>query len=158
MKHTLSLALGATLIASQAAALSCMQPDPARTFQQVAAAEERYVVFLGTFDFAAPPVQRGRLNAQPQQVTATFQGQGLGAGGFAPTAPVSITLQTSCSGPWCGNFPTRGAEVLTFVEQTDAGYVLTLDACGGLLFDPSAAPIVESCIRGEGCEENAVFR
>ena len=158
MRYLVGLTTAAIVCASQAVALSCIQPDVARTFQNVAEAEESFVVLLGEFDFVVPPRQRVIIGAQPQQATATFTGQGLGARGFAKTEPKTILLQTSCAGSWCGGFPTPGTEVLSFVELTDEGYVLTLGACGGSVFDPQSAPIVEACMRGDACEGDGIFR
>ena len=158
MKYLTTLTFAMTLIASQAAALSCIRPDVARTFQNVAAAEERFVVLFGSFDF--PPQRRQPVSndAEPQQVVATFEDQGLGAAGFVATQPKPVTLQTACAGPWCGGFPTPGQTILAFIEQTDQGDVLTLSACGGLVFDADTAPIVEACMRGEPCEEGPLRR
>lgn len=139
-------------MAGQAAALSCRQPDAAETFKRLAASEDRYSVLLGTFDFTAPPQQSVSNDAQPQRVVAEFSGQGLAANGFGPIAPTSVTLQTSCAGPWCGGFPRSGSQFLVFVAVTDAGYVATLGPCGGTVFDATFAPIVEACMRGETCE------
>ena len=38
-------------VAGQAAALSCIRPDPILTFQRVAAAPEPYYVLYGQLDF-----------------------------------------------------------------------------------------------------------
>lgn len=152
MRYLMSGTVAAVLWASQAAALSCIQPDAARMFQDVAAAEESYVVLLGQFDFTPPPKQAVSNDAQSQQVVATFEGQGLGAGGFVATTPKTVVLQTSCAGAWCGWFPTPGADVVAFVELTQDGYLLSLGACGGSVFEAETAPIVEACMRGETCE------
>jgi len=151
MKRLMSVAAAAVVCASQAAALSCIQPDAARAFQNAAEAEESYVVLLGQFDFIAPPKQPVSNDAQPQQVLATFEGQGLGADGFVATQPKSVQLETACAGAWCGGFPTPGADVVAFVELTQDGYLLSLGACGGSVFEAETAPIVEACMRGEAC-------
>lgn len=151
MKFLTPLTMILMLAAQQAAALSCLRPDPASAFQNAAAAEARYVVLLGQFDFDAPPEQPFSNDAQGQETVATFRGQGLGPTAFGPTPERSVTLRTSCAGPWCGNFPTPGQDVLAFVQQTDDGYLLTIGACGGAIFDPSTAPVVEACMRGEDC-------
>jgi hypothetical protein len=155
---TTSLAMIATVLGTQASALSCLRPDVARTFQQIAAAEERYVVLLGEFEFRAPPEQSISNDAQGQQVVAQFTGSSLGAAGFVDTAPIELTLQTSCAGPWCGGFPAPETEVLAFVEQTPQGYVLSLGACGGTVFPARTASTVEACMRGERCESGLLSR
>jgi len=157
MKRLSTLALTLMLSASQASALSCMRPDVADTFKRIEAADARFVVLLGSFEFPPQPRQPVSNEAQPQQVQATFTGKGLGLDGFAPAADLSVTLATSCSGPWCGTFPTPGRDALVFVEQTEAGYLLRLGACGGMMFGPEIAPIVEACMRGEGCESGELL-
>lgn len=158
VRYTLA-ALGVVL-AGQASALSCLRPDAADTFQRVAAAEERYVVLLGTFDFVAPPAPEVTdINSPaPQSVVATFEGQGLAATRFGRVAPLQVTIETSCAGPWCGGFPAAGENVLAFVEQTDDGYVLTMGPCGGSVFAPRVAPVVAACMRGETCEPEDPLR
>lgn len=152
---TVILAASLVALSSQASALSCLRPDVARTFQQIAAAEERYVVLLGEFEFVAPPDQPVSNDAQSQQVVAQFSGSALGAAGFVDTAPIDVKLQTSCAGPWCGGFPAPQTDVLAFVELNPQGYVLSLGACGGTVFAAETAPIVAACMRGEACAEGS---
>ncbi|MBU2992463.1 hypothetical protein Q4555_08865 [Octadecabacter sp. 1_MG-2023] len=151
MKSILTLAATAALVATQSTALSCMPPDVAQTFQWASEAEESYAVLLGKFSFDAPPQQPVSNDAQPQEVVASFTGQGLAENGFAPTTPTTVTLRTSCAGPWCGGFPNPDSEMLAFVALTDDGYLLTMGPCGGSTFGVDAAPIVEACMRGEVC-------
>jgi len=151
MKYILTTSLIAVLCASQTAALSCMRPDIADVFQNLDAAEGTYSVFMGSFEFVPPKMQPVSNDAQPQDVNAVFSGQGLGQNGFGPINPVSVKMQTNCAGPWCGGFPTPGVDVLAFVEHTPQGYLLHLGPCGGTVFDTTAAPIVEACMRGEAC-------
>ena len=155
---TATLSMIAMVLGTQASALSCLRPDVARTFQEVAAAEESYVVLLGEFEFRAPPRQPVSNDAQPQQVIAQFTGSALGGSGFVDTAPLELTLETTCAGPWCGGFPQPETEVLGFVELTPRGYVLSLGPCGGAVFSAVTAPIVEACMRGERCQDGRAIR
>ena len=151
MKQTLTTSLIAILCASQAAALSCMRPDVADVFQNLNAADETYSVLMGSFEYVPPPPQPVSNDAEPERAPAIFTGHGLGSDGFGQIEPVSVILQTSCSGPWCGGFPMPGSDVLAFVEHTAQGYILNLGSCGGSVFDAALKPVVEACMRGDDC-------
>ena len=150
------------LIASQSAALSCLQPDVVRSFQWASDAEEAYVVLLGSFTFDAPPSsQTDDINA-PRIVTyqSVFEGQFLGAQGFVPIAPIDVTITHDCAGPWCGSM-VADQPVLAYVQMTDTAFELSVGPCGGEVFGrPSRQAIdqVEACIRGETCEPGGISR
>ena len=159
---TTALALTAALVGAQASALSCMRPDVARSFQWAAEADESYVVLLGQFDFDAPRQSNSDRNApKTASVPAQFNGQSLGANGFQANAPLDVTLEFSCAGPWCGSLPDTGEDILAFVERGPDGYVLTVGPCYGTAFvSPSESDVqrVEACMRGDGCEEGPMTR
>lgn len=157
MNRFIVASLIALVAAGPAQALSCMRPDAARAFQEYAAADETYSVLMGTFDFTAPPPQEFSNDAVGQSVTARFTGQGLAADGFGRVAPMDVTLETLCFGPWCGGFPRSGENVLAFVEHTPDGYVARLGPCGGTLFDVQTASVVASCMRGNTCDATPDF-
>lgn len=163
MKQILTSMIIATSLlgATQASALSCLRPDSARTFQFASDAEENYVVLMGTFDFDVPQRPRSNTINNPQTVVvpARFDGMFLGATGFKSEAEFDLTIAFTCAGSWCGSIPPNAGELLAFVEQTEDGFFLEVDACGSNTFsDPRNGPMqqVESCMRGEGCEEAAM--
>ena len=159
MKSILIAATLAVVFATQAAALSCLRPDVADTFNRAAAAEESYVVLLGSFDFVMPQQPSTDINApQTLRAQARFDGQFLSSAAFVPAPPLTVGIEFTCAGPWCGSLPTDGSEVLAFVVQSDDGYALNVGPCGGTAFvAPVAADIarVEACMRGEACEPDA---
>lgn len=157
MKSLIPLSIFVMLSASQADALSCISPDVARTFNQVSAADETYVVLLGSFEFEPPKTPRRNINNPAEvRVTSVFRGQFLGAEGFGDAAPQDVTLHFSCMGPWCGSLPDSGETILGFVERTSQGFVFDIDPCYSKAFvSPSPVDIarVEACMRGEDCEQ-----
>ncbi|MCF2871676.1 hypothetical protein L0664_11420 [Octadecabacter sp. G9-8] len=162
MKRVMSLTTAAILCASQVSALSCMRPDAARTFQWASDAEESYVVLMGEFAFDAPNADGSDMN-NPQEISvpARFAGSYLGADGFVGGAALDLMITFTCAGPWCGSLEPNGEEMIAFVQQADSGYVLEIGPCYGNTFsNPRAGAMqqVESCMRGEGCEEGALMR
>ena len=149
-------ALAFTLLAGPAAALSCLAPDPVRTFQSLDAAPEEYVVVLGRLDFdpgALPKATGGVLDPNasepPQRVRATMTGKALGRDGFAMPWSGTVILEAECLGPWC---PThQPGRYMAFLKREGDGRTLTVNACGGNAFgDPSATDVarVEACMTG----------
>lgn len=157
MKHIAVLSAAITLIASEAVALSCLAPDVARSFERAAQAEERYLIMLGTFEFGeVPSSDTGDIN-NPREVSvrSEFQGQYLTENGFQAAPPLAVEIAFTCAAAWCGGMASDGAQVLAFVEQTNAGYTLNVGPCGGQAFrEPNATQIeqVLSCMSGDICE------
>jgi hypothetical protein len=124
------------LAATQAAALSCVPPDPLREFREAQAAPETYNVLYGTlsFDPARMPQEGLSPNPQPAPVGARFEGFALGLDGFTRPVQAPVTLQPTCAGPWCGTFGPGTA--LLFARVTPgAGYVVEIGPCGGGAYD-----------------------
>ena len=121
-----ALALSVALPAQQAAALSCLAPDPLRSLQEAAASDETYRVLLGRLDFDAealpvsgPAGPVAGLSEAPL-VRAEFEGHALGAEGFDTAANGTLAIEPGCLGEVCGN-AVPGEEVLIFARVTEAG-------------------------------------
>ncbi|WP_435705906.1 hypothetical protein [Yoonia sp.] len=146
---TISLVLG-----GQAQALSCMRPDVARTFDWASEANESYIILQGTFAFTQP-ARPNTSNVAPTSVRlpATFNGRYLGADGFVDAPILDVTLEFSCVSAWCGSIQ-NGDDVIAFVQQSDSGYMLRVDACHSTVFNPTDDTLqrVTSCMRGTGCD------
>lgn len=159
VRQTLSAALIGAALAGPAMGLSCLPPDAARTFRQLDAAEETYIVVHGTltFDAARLPEATFSNQAEPPPSTpipAHLSGMALSREGFATPFAKDITLDVQCLGPWCGSAES-GTEVLGFVERRETGHVLTLDPCFSYGFpDPTEDMLeqVKSCMRGGPCK------
>ncbi len=162
------LTLAATLAPLQAAALSCLEPDPFVAFREAQAAPEIYVVLHGRLGFdaarlapipVAPPppgaLMPERRSAPP--FVATFKGESLGRHGFVPTDIGTVTLV-----PQCGDDPTfpcpplaTDEPFLIFAQRTPDGLEVEVDACPGWLFrapPPEVLDGLAQCLRGGACE------
>jgi len=156
----LALAAALAAAAGQAQALSCMQPDPVRTFQDAHAAPEPWVVLLGRLVYGTPPPIPDPMNLKPGQqprvaaFPATFSGMGLSASGFDRPYSGTIMMQPVCYGPWCGGYPGQ-ADVLIFARvQADGSYLLEIDPCGQSVFGPPSTAVVAAltaCMAGRDC-------
>lgn len=147
------------VLAGQAQALSCVQPDVARSFQHADASEDAYVVLLGTYSFDAAKLPQvdwdNQMDTPPEtKIAARFKGLSLTADGFTRPFESAVTLNALCLGPWCAS-PQPDRRVLSFVQKSGEAYVFEASPCGGYGFwDPTDVDIarVEACMRGEGCE------
>ncbi len=145
------LALMASLSAGSAQALSCLQPDPARSYAQAAASDEAYLVVTGelTHDAGSGTIQ------EATQVPARITGHFLQGSAFSEPMDIPVTLALSCVSVWCSSAPESGTQVLAFLKETPRGYVLDLPPCGGWMFqDPRDDQIkaVTACHTGGTCE------
>ena len=149
-------AIALCLLAGPAAALSCMAPDPVRTFQSLNAAPEEYVVVLGHLEFdpgALPGPTGGAMDPNrtdpPRRVRATMTGKALGTAGFGMPWSGTVILEAECLGPWCPwQQPGR---YMAFLKRDGDQRTLMVNACGGNAFgDPSAVDVarVEACMKG----------
>ena len=150
--------LAVMLLPAQAFALSCVRPSVERSFDQVNAAPEPYVVVMGrlTLDTRKMP-KTGDQTRNPRkmtQVPGTLTGKSLGLAGFKVPFDQDITLQVGCIGPWCGS-AQNGAEVLAFVRREGQKYVLDVSPCGGRMFGtPKRAMIrkLQQCLKAGSCQ------
>lgn len=143
--------------AQPAAALSCLVPDPIRSFAEIHAAPESYRAYVGRFFF-----DPGRLpysdapadvSATPPAIPAQFTGRQLGPTGFDTAVETAMVLQPSCAGPWCGSL-TPGDEVLVFAREEDGRLIVDLEPCPGKVQgapDAETRERLAACMRGEDC-------
>lgn len=149
----------AFVAASPVDALSCMPADIARSYQNAAASEKRYVVLLGTFDFNARNLPKTDWHNQqdtPENtlISVQFSGKSLSADGFTNTFQSPVTVNAQCYGPWCSSLQ-RNTQTLAFVEKTQDDYLLAINPCGGFAYQkPSQGHIdqVVACHQGRGCK------
>lgn len=150
------LAAAFAVIAGQASALSCMRPDPIRTFQELAAAEERYFILSGTltFDESLLPEPVSQLPEDDLTVPAQFTGKGLTRAGFVNDYVSPVNLQVTCAGPWCGTVQS-GVEGVFFVQATEPFATIIADPCGGMIFNrvsEAEREMLRSCLAGGTCQ------
>ena len=134
----------------QAQALSCLRPDPERSFAAASESDLPYLVLTG--DLTAPPAT-GTTEQRPVSTTARLSGYGLANDGFTVPFDGDVVLDVTCAGPWCGALPASGP-VMAFARIDGAVPVIELSACGGWLFtDPDQAMLdrMTDCINGKAC-------
>ena len=161
--RTLGLAAAMVVAASQAHALSCMQPQIERSFNWWVEAEETYYIGVGSlepnealpkvsadFGFSDPNADRGPFTAQ-----YTFSGRLLDGGQGVPfTAPITVTV--SCLASWCGSFPQAGTSGLMALRGVGIqNLTLERGACPGSIFPADTEATVSECIRNGRCAEPA---
>lgn len=157
MKAT-ALALSFAAVAGQAAALSCIRPDPIATFNRVAAAPEDYYVLYGTltFDEGALPAgvsDKAFADATPDPIPAFFRGKGLTREGFVSDYISPAVLQVSCAGPWCGS-ARSGVDAVYFVRADTDPVQMEAGACGGMIFEEPGQDVLAAltaCMQGGDC-------
>lgn len=142
-----------SLVAGQAAALSCMQADPVATYNRLAADEATYYVLYGTLDFDAKQQPQGVVNEErnPAPIAAKFTGMGLSETGFDRDFSRDVTVQPLCAGPWCGNAPV-GIASLIFGEVVGDDIIIAAEPCGGMIFSEPTQAVRDSmtaCMGGD---------
>ncbi|MCK0096091.1 hypothetical protein MWU60_10965 [Yoonia sp. F2084L] len=153
---SLLLAAALATVSAQAQALSCMRPDPIRTFQQVAAAPESYYVLYGQlrFDEADLPVRDlSQQLRNPEPITARFEGKGLTRQGFTSDYQSDVMLQIDCASIWCGG-ARSGVDAVYFVRVTEPLVTMYATPCGDMIFEePSQATLdmLTTCMQGGDC-------
>ncbi len=152
------LAVMAALIGGPAAALSCLPPDVARSYQQAAQSDDSYVVVTGklTFDerrLPKPPRNDPNATKPDTLIPARMVGHSLSRKGFVTPFQTPITLNARCLGPWCSG-AASGVEYLAFLKKEGGAYTLELSPCGGNAFeDPTdkQKALAVACLRGGKC-------
>lgn len=149
-----------SLVAGPLSALSCLQPDVARSFAEAAASETAYVIAHGRLDFNArhwPQPGSNAPNSMPPEtkLSGRFSGHALTLAGFdRPFVDIPVTIKAQCLGPWCATL-APGQDYLVFLERGPDGYALVAGPFGGSAFpDPTPAPraTLLACLRGDSCK------
>lgn len=145
------------LQATQAAALSCMPPDPVRSYLEVDASPDRWGAVVGRLDFDERrlPQAAGDPNAQPAEthLRAQLVGHSLGPDGFKKPFQGNVALYVQCFGPWCGR-PVSGRNYLVFLKREPHRHVAFADPCGARLFPAPTRAMLDAlhkCFVGGGC-------
>ncbi|WP_425072389.1 hypothetical protein [Sagittula sp. S175] len=145
------------LSASQAAALSCLPPDPVRTFLEVDAAPERWGAAVGRLDFdesRLPQSHKDMTNTPPETwLRAQLVGRTLDTDGWTKPFQGNVALKVQCFGPWCA-LPKSGVTYLMFLQREPTRHVATADPCGAYIFpNPSREDLdrVYQCFAGGAC-------
>ena len=143
-------ALLSSLAAQPTLALSCKEPNFADRFNEAAAAEEVYALFLGTLTPMVEPTDLTGTMSAPFRL----EGRQLGRAGFGETTAIDVLIERTCAGSSCGPFPPADTPLLALVEQRGAAMVITADPCST---DISPTPgfgrvaAIRACMRALDC-------
>jgi hypothetical protein len=159
-----TLTIAACLVAgTKAAALTCLPSDPLRSFREVHAAPETYVVLHGRLDFDAslmpgpddvPPPGAAETRLEP--VEARFEGRALTLTGFARPVSAPVLLEPSCLGQFCASIGP-GDDWLLFSRASGTGaYSVAVDPCASRAFQGVPQATLETltaCLQDGACGE-----
>ena len=141
----------------QAMALSCLRPSVERTFEEVNAAKEGYLVVSGRLTLETRKLPKSHSNNQnaPElaRVSGKLTGKSLTLAGFDVPFDKNITLEVLCFGSWCGS-AQNGEEVLAFLRREGGGHALEISPCGGKVFSnpkPLMLKKVQRCFQRGSC-------
>ncbi|MDT0681841.1 hypothetical protein RM543_04020 [Roseicyclus sp. F158] len=151
------LVAAATLSAGQAAALSCLRPDPVRIYTQARDAEEAFRIAYGQLDLSAvsfPQMESYDVGAPETRdfPGIPFEGHAITKDGFTVPVSTPVTVRLSCLGPWCPT-PPGPEPMMMALEQIGDDWRVDINACGGDAYgQPSKGQLerVVACHRDEG--------
>ncbi len=124
------------LVASEAAALSCMRPTIADSFARAEEVPEDIYLLKGTLTFderLLPETDMLNDGWTPSPIAAQFRGFALNREGFTTRYDRAVSLQPLCVGPWCGG-AASGEEAIIFAKVMGDDLVIEAPACGGTIF------------------------
>lgn len=142
-------------IASAASALSCLAPDPVRTFLEVDASEDQWGAAVGRLDFneaALPQVDFDGTVAAETWVRAQLVGKTLTRDGWTKPFQGNVSIQVTCAGSWCGQ-PQSGASYLMFLKREPTRFTAIADPCSNYIFPATRENMdrVHQCFTGGPC-------
>ncbi len=154
MKRFLTGVVLCSVITSQAAALSCMRSNIARTFNWVHEAQDVYIMGLGvlTPKGPIPKYQQG----QPRHIPSQFKGVFFGPTGKTEEQTVLVTVDAICFASWCGGYPETTKDMLVFFKKAETGYRLESNPCDGhykVAPTPKEIRLLQKCLRRGGCTD-----
>ncbi|KAB7614652.1 hypothetical protein F9L33_08420 [Amylibacter sp. SFDW26] len=157
MKKFGAIALIFLALASQAAALSCVRPNIGRTFNNVAASKDIYVMGQGTLT-ATGKIPKYQQSVE-RQITTEFTGVFYGVSGALRERTVLVTVDTICFASWCGSFPKTDEKMIVFLKKSPSGYRLESNPCDGhFKIAPTIKEIriLQKCLKKGECSKTHV--
>lgn len=153
MKRIL-IVIVASLIGSQASALSCMQADIASSYLGAVASDERYAILVGQITYNRGNYSKEELE-EGVDIPAQFVGRQLGRNSYSTPLTQDMTVNVGCFGPWCG-YVNDSPNMISFVQIRDDGsYHLVGSPCPGSQYpadDPEIWRTLQMCLNGRECE------
>ena len=140
LRRLLALAVGATMAADAAFALSCMKPDAVRLYTQARDSSDLYAIVIGQLQpdtkIAIPEPSTDGSGTRDLAATTRSRmfGRVLGENGFAQFFDREVDVQITCLSIWCGG-PILGKDFLAALRVTGGVPILEIGPCGGLTME-----------------------
>lgn len=144
LKTVLGVAIGISLLATSANALSCARIELGDAMETAKTSPKTYFVLVGNFHFPVMPENpkfdpQNQMQERPPRVArAYFDGYSLSPNRHTdvPLRGFPVDVEVSCLGPWCGGFPTSERRQIAFVEERyGQPPVLRISACPGQTYE-----------------------
>ncbi len=151
MKHLFQYAaLALALLPAPALALSCMPYFVENAYHDAETSPDAYVIVYGRLSF--DPANLPHVDWEHQEDTPPdtgFAGHMTGSmltpEGFSMPFDQEIRINIQCFGPWCGRLVPDIAH-LVFLKQTESGFLLETDPCGGFAFPEPSSDMLRSVV------------
>lgn len=139
MLTRLALALALAFTSAPAAALSCLRPDIARSYDWADERPEPFVLALGSLVRAGPDTPDGPVSDNPQDrvsysFPARFDGRLATADGFTVERAFDVTVEVQCESVWCGGESLSDYGLYFLRRDGEDTHALEAGLCGGFFF------------------------
>lgn len=144
------LAFLLAMLAAPAWSLSCRRPDLVEAFKDAHADSAEWVIVRGQFSFDESLLPEP-MDGQDAVVPARIKGDVLTRNGFAAPFAKDVSIDVTCSGPWCGTVG-KGVTYIAFLRKSGDSYSTVASACPSTLFADSgkaAEKALTACLRGK---------
>ncbi len=138
-------------------ALSCMQPDVVRQYEQARDSDETYSMVIGRIEPYGPiAVPEQDLTGQSDRRVDTrvrLVGRSLTSKGFSAEFQRDITLRVGCLSVWCAGAPDTEVEVFATLRHNGEARILELGPCpsNALTWTADDEARVLNCHRFQKC-------
>ncbi|MCP5088373.1 MAG: hypothetical protein GY952_16400 [Rhodobacteraceae bacterium] len=155
-----ALAAGATcfaLLGSQALALSCLQPNPAQSFNWFQESEDRYRLAVGQVNRLETPAPY--FEGEPRSVGASFGGRFFERNDRGAEVIFDLHIASTCLASWCGGFPEVKVPGIFFLKMNGDEATLEMPPCQGSFFALPAEVVIDTlqnCLQQGKCTEQQI--
>lgn len=154
VKPMLKAACLLALIPTQAFALSCAPANFGSEFNRIAEAKELYWIGYGELRMTGPLPETRR--GQPYSAEYEF----IGRINFSRNKVAhDVTMESTCTGTWCGNMPKEQVPVIVFMEHRNDELFLSSRPCNAdFLTEPSLGEVgaLRACLKKGKCHEKEI--
>jgi hypothetical protein len=154
------------MLASPAAALSCMRPNIAVGFNWAQDKDDTFVIAVGkltqTGVLVEPSItiKDGLELPSPGAYSADMEARFLGKNGLGKTHTTPIQVHEECVAHWCGVFPVEDQEMVMILRKDGDELVLDSSPCQGTYQanpTPRMIKALRSCMKKGHCSDKQVM-